>query len=206
MTKAEIYNLALGALLLQRQIANPDTDASNEAKVLNTHYTVAFNSTLEDLDLDATMSIATLELIETNPNELWSYAYKYPTDCVFLRRLQDANNKTHKDNRYTHHPKNVQIHDGQKAIMTNLEDATAEYISTSVPLTTLSQMAGLAIAYRLAILSAPLIVGKGATALRKELRQQYVIYKAEAQEKDKRENFNYYDDAVESDWVNERLS
>lgn len=206
MTKAQIYNLALGALLLQRQIADPNTDTSNEAKVLNTHWEVAFYSTLEDLDLDYTMSVAVLELIESDPDTFWDYAYKYPSDCAFLRRLQDANEKTFKDNRYTHHRKRIQIHEGQKAIMTNLENATAEYISKDISLASLDELTGLAIAYRLAHLSAPLIVGKGAQKLREEIQAKYIFYKAEAQEKDRRENFNYYTDQEESDWVNERLS
>jgi hypothetical protein len=53
-TKAGIFNLALGALLLNRQVTNADTDTSNEARVLRTHYDLALFSALEDLDLDST--------------------------------------------------------------------------------------------------------------------------------------------------------
>lgn len=201
-SKAKIYNLALGALLLSRQIIDVDTDKSNEAKVLNTHYDIAFRSTLEDLDLDSTSTQATLELIETDPNALWGYSYKYPADCAFFRRLQSSSVT---DNRSSHIDKRISTKDGRKVIFTNEIDAIAEYISYDVPLSSLSATVGLAIAYRLAILSAPLIVGKGAEKLRAELQNKYVMTKAEAQEQDRRENFVFTDEDIESEFVNARI-
>jgi len=205
--KAKIYNLALSALLLQRQISSdPSTDKSNEAKVLNQWYDIAFHSTLQDLDLDSTMDQVTLSLIEKDPNDLWTRAYSYPSDCVYLRRLIDVNDIKRQDNEYTHHDKQVRRFKGQKAILTDLENAAAEYISSNLGLNELNAMAGLAIAYRLAMLSVPLIVGKGAANLRQKLQQDYIIFKTEAQEKDKWENFRYVHPAYESPWVYERIS
>jgi hypothetical protein len=202
-TKAKIYNLALGALLLQRQVSDPETDKSNEAKVLNTHYDVAFRSTLEDLDLDSTSTSITLELLETDPNTDWRYAYKYPVNCAFLRRIKSV---ALMDNRTTRIPLRVAIHNSLKTIFTNEASAVAECIVHDLPLTALSATVGLAIAYRLAVLSAPLIVGKGATTLRDSINQKYIVTKAEAQEQDRRENFNFTDDTVGSEFVEERLS
>lgn len=202
-TKAGIFNLALGALLLRRRISDPDTDTTNEGVVLNTNYDIAIRSTLEDLDLDATSSQVTLELIEADPNDIWGYSYKYPSDCVFLRRIQST---VEIDNRETHIPRRVTMKSGQKCIFTNQVDAIAEYISKDVALSMLSPNAGLAIAYKLAILAAPLIVGKGSQKLREEIQKKYIIVKAEAQEHDRRENTNFVDPEVESEFVNVRLS
>lgn len=202
-TKEIIYNLALGALLLQRQVTNTATDKSNEVKVLNIHYDIAFESALQDMDLDHTMSIVTLALIEKDPIAKWLYAYTYPTNCVFFRRI-DSSSLT--DSRSTHLPKRVGIHEGAKVIFANEVDAVAEIISDDFPLGALSASAGLGIALRLAVLSAPLIVGKGAKTLRQQLTARYVLVKSEAQEHDKNENFNYVDDEVSSEFVEARTS
>lgn len=202
-SKAKIFNLALGALLLQRRVTDADTDPSNEAKVLLTHYDVALNATLEDLDLDSTSTEEILELIEADPNDNWLYAYKYPTNCAFLRRLQSP---VLTDNRTTHIPRRVAIHNGVKVIFTDKEEAVAEYVSYDVPLNSLSATAGLAIAYRLAMLSAPLITGKGAKALIDSIEKKYIATKAEAQEQDRRENFNFVDDDIASEFVEARTT
>lgn len=202
-SKAKIYNLALGALLLSRQIIDTDNDKSNECKVLNTFYDTAYRSTLEDLDLDSTSTQKTLELVAENPNTQWLYAYKYPSDCAFFRRIQSG---TLTDNRTTHISKRVGVYQGQKVIFTNAEQAVAEYISYDTPLDCLSATVGLAIAYRLAILSAPLVVGKGSTQLRTEIEKKYISTKAEAQEQDQRENFNFNADWQDSEFVEARTS
>ena len=201
-TKAKIFNLALGALLLQKRISDPTTDTSNENKVLETHYDVAFRSTIEDLDLDSMSTEETLALVTADPTALWLYAYLYPANCSFFRRIQSTSNV---DNRTTHIPKRISIYQGQKVIFTNEEDAIGEFIPHDISLSTLSANAGLAIAYRLAILSAPLVVGKGSLKLRESIEKQYILAKGEAQEQDRRENFSFNDESIDSEFVEARL-
>jgi hypothetical protein len=201
-SKAKIFNLALGALLLQRRIANTETDTSNENKVLETHYETAFMATLEDLDLDSTSSEVTLELVASDPNDRWLYAYKYPLKCAFLRRIVSP---VVTDTRATHIDKRVGIHEGQKVIFTNESEAIAEIIMNDVPLSSLSSIASLAIALRLATLAAPLITGKGAEKLIASLEKRYAVTKAEAQDHDRRENMNFLSDEEESEFVAARM-
>ncbi len=201
-SKAKIFNLALGALLLSRRIIDTETETGNEVKVLNTHYDVAFRATLEDLDLDSTSTQAVLELIEENPNDLWGFSYKYPTNCAFFRRIQSP---VVTDNRSTHIPKRVAIKDGKKCIFTNQVDAVIEYISYDVPLGTLSATAGLAVAYRLAMMASPLVTGKGSKTLMDSIQKMYVMTKAEAQEQDKKENFVFNDPETDSEFVQARI-
>jgi hypothetical protein len=73
-------------------------------------------------------------------------------------------------------------------------------------LAALSPMAGMTIAYKLAELAAPLAVGKGASDLIKDIRAAYVVYKTEAQERDMRENFNFEDETIRSEFVRARMS
>lgn len=202
-SKAKIFNLALGALLLSRRIIDAEADTSNEAKVLQLNWDVAFSATLEDLDLDSTSTQANLALQIENPNNLWLYAYKYPSDCAFFRRIQSCNVS---DNRESHIPKRVAMIGSQKVILTNEYAAIGEYISSDISIESLSATAGLCVALRLASMSAPLVTGKGARALIEGIDKKYVTTKAEAQELDRRENFNFVDPAVESEFVGARTS
>lgn len=202
-TQAGIYNLALSALLLGKEVTEISTDKSNEVRVFNIHWNTALGSTLKDLDLDSLSSPVTLEFIEEIDEGPWKYVYKYPSNCGLLRRIQSS---VLTDTSRTHIPKRVGVHNNVKAIFTNEYDAIAEIIPRNISLALLNENAALAIAYKLAWLSAPLITGKGAQRLRDDLWKAYIIAKTEAQEDDARENFNFQDDVTVSEFVAERLS
>ena len=212
-TKAKFFNLALQALLLSRQISDTNSDKSNECKILNEAWDVAFKSALVDMDLDGTASQTVLELVHdftqdppllpTQPGPQWKYAYKYPNNCAFFRKIISHNVI---DDKHTHHPKRILIWQGKKVIMTNTQTAIGEYIATDFPMQTLSAPAGLTIALRLAYMAAPLIVGKGAKSLMGEIAQRYVSSKAEAQGLDERESFSFQTDENMSEFVKVRMS
>ena len=202
-SKEKIYNLALGHLLLNRRVTSADTDESNEVTVLNDHYDVAFEQTLADLDLDSMSEPITLELVTTDPNDFWGYVYKYPPRCAFFRRIQSP---VLKDSRSTHLAKRVGLYNGQKSIFTNEADAIAECIVNDVPLGSLAASVGLCISYKLAVLASSLITGKGSKDLKASIEKQYIVAKAEAQERDQLENFVYTDEATESEFVYERTT
>ncbi|MFM6930150.1 MAG: hypothetical protein ACKOX6_16890 [Bdellovibrio sp.] len=201
-SKADIFNLALGALLLNKKIINPDDDKSPECQVLNTHFNSAFLTTLQDMDLDSTSTQKDLELLEEDPNSLWKFAYKYPSDCAFFRRIQNGYVTDRRSNQIK---RRVAIHDGKKVIFTNQECAVAEYISSKISIEVLSPNAGLAVAYQLAILSAPLVAGKGAGNLRKEIEGRYGRILMQAKQQDKLENANFEEEDFMSEFVEARL-
>ncbi len=201
-TRPKIYNVALSACLLTKvTTSDPLTDPQKEVVVLNTHWDAALRSALIDMDLDAVASQVELELIEEDPNDLWVYAYRYPSNCSFLRRIQTPSLK---DNRSTQVKRRVANHNGVKVIFCNEYQAIAEYLAHDIPLSLLSPDAGLAVAYKLAMLSAPLIAGKGASALRKQIERDYVIAKSDAMEHDRLENNNFDEDDVVSEFVEAR--
>ncbi len=203
VSKAQIFNQALGALLLQRQISDPATDKSNEAKVLQANWDLALRMALTDMDLDATSTQAQLELIVKDPVHGWCYAYKYPNNCAFFRRIQSC---VRTDSRDTHIAKRIAIYRAQKVIFTDQANAIGEFIPFDLPLASLSASAALTVAYRLAILSSALVVGKGSKTLMGEIAKSYIVSKAEAQAQDERESFSFEDDRIISEFVNARLS
>ena len=202
-SKESIFNLALSALLLQRQVTNATTDKSNEANVLRANFDSAFRRTLQDLDLDSTSTIAPLAITAEQPIDQWAYAYTYPADCAFFRRIESG---VQRDNRYTHIEKRVGIFGGVKVIFCNEPNAYAQYVSSTTPLTSLSASVELAVALNLAIMSTPLIVGKGARTLMEQLMQRYLMAKLDCQEQDRNESFSYSTDDEESEFVAERTS
>lgn len=203
-SKAEIYNLALSHLLLNRQIVDTETDnSSKEIKALNTHWNTALNTVLQELDLDGLSSFQTLELLETLSEGPWTYVYKYPSNCAHLRRIDSG---VRVDNRFTHIKKRIAIKDGVKVIYTNEANASVEFIPKDFSLTLISAPAALALSYFLAWATAPLIVGKGGRRLKEKIYADYVIAKEAAQGADARENENYNEYQEESEFVNVRLS
>lgn len=201
-TKATIFNLAKSALLLTTgNIADADTDTSTEGRIFRLHYDIALEATLEDLDLDSLSTQENLELLAEDPNNLWAFAYKYPSKCAFFRRIQSS---VRKDGEDTHIEKVVRQYDGQRAIFTDQEEAIGEYIRRDVSLNQLPANAALCLAHRLAWLSAPLIVGVGANDLKEEIQKDYMIFKAAALAKDRRENENYMNPEIESSFVAHR--
>lgn len=206
-SKVELYNISLSALLLTRQLVDTTTENSNAKKVLDQFYNIALYSTLEDLDLDSTSTKVALELVTDEPaapyNELWNYIYKYPNNCVLFRGIFSG---YHKDTRKSHVPKAVEMYAGSKAVLTSEVNAVGMYIPKDVDLGSLTPMTGLAVGYRLAALSAPLIVGKGALKLKEAIEEKYKFYKAEAQEQDRLENHNFHEDWVESEFVEARMT
>lgn len=212
-TKAKFFNLALQALLLNRQIIDTTSDRSNENKAMLENYDLALNAALFDMDLDSTASQKTLELVHdftvdpppnnSAPGPLWNYAYKYPSNCAFFRRVVTCNVV---DDKSTHEPKRILIWNGKKTIFANAQNAIGEYIATDFPIQTLTAPAGLTIALRLAYMTAPLIVGKGAKSLMSEIAQRYAASKAEAQGLDERESFSFQEDSNLSEFVKVRMS
>lgn len=201
-TKAQIFNLALNALQLSRRITDTDTDKSNENQVLLTQWDTAFKSTIADLDLDTLSTTQQGELVASDPNDQWLYAYKYPVNCARFRRIVSG---LRKDNRDTFIEKQVAIFNGAKVIYTDQQYAVFELIPSDVPLAFLSPFAARAAALALAILAAPLITGKGSKSLIEKLEKAYAEAKAEAQRLDAEENFGFVDPDVESEFVAARI-
>jgi len=195
----------MSALLLSKQFADIDTDLnSNEVKALNTHFENALTSTLSSLDIDSLSEPIPLELLADLGNQgPWQYVYKYPTRCAKFRRIQSG---AVIDTSSTSIDKRVALYQGQKAIYTNEYAAVAECIVKDVSLAALSPSAGMAVAYKLAFLASPLVVGKGAAKLRDEVYRTYLLMLAEAQELDANENFNFETPWTRSEFVRTRLS
>lgn len=85
-SKIEIWNRALSNIGV-KQFVQSESENSNEASVLGVHWDAAVRKTLTDHPWPFARAYRTLALVEQDPNTDWSYSYRYPSDCLMIRRI-----------------------------------------------------------------------------------------------------------------------
>ena len=94
-SKTAIANLALSRLGSTVQLANLDTDNSAAARTMRTFYQPEFDFILRDFSWPFATAYVQLGLVTGTPavaaNYDWQYAYRYPADCVYARRIVTEN-------------------------------------------------------------------------------------------------------------------
>lgn len=123
-SSTQCANLALGHLGSLKEIANLDTENSQEARAMRRFYTQALDEMLRGFSWPFAMKTADLSLIEEDPTTEWAFSYAYPTDCLFLRRILGVARNDSKQSRI---PFREAFSDDQQLIYTDEEDAVMEY-------------------------------------------------------------------------------
>lgn len=85
-SKIQIWNIALTRIGVKDFIVGED-EASDEASVMKLHHDLAVEKVLSDFPWPFAIEYKTLGMVEENPNDEWMYSYRYPHDCVFVRRI-----------------------------------------------------------------------------------------------------------------------
>lgn len=85
-SKTEICNLALSHLGVSKEIASL-TEKSQEAQACNRFYDTCLSATLRDFSWHFATRYTELALVEEDPTTEWAYSYRYPTDCVKVRKI-----------------------------------------------------------------------------------------------------------------------
>lgn len=122
-TETQIGNLALTRAGITQYLTDLDTDTSNDAAALRAVFDLERDFVLRDYPWPWARKHATLELLSTNPNSDWLYSYRYPADCVLVRRLVTALGRQETDPP----PFSVGRDGSTRAIFTNEASAKAEY-------------------------------------------------------------------------------
>lgn len=123
-TKTKISNLALSHLGSSKTIANFDTERSAEANACREYFDTCVEEVLQGFHWPFATKIASLGLLETDPNSEWAYSYQYPSDCLDIRRILSG---TRDDSKDTEIKYRVLGDDTGKVIYTDKDDAEAEY-------------------------------------------------------------------------------
>lgn len=155
-SKVEIVNMALSHLAIGKEISNLESESSEEARTARRFYDIARDTTLRDFPWPFATKIAALSLIETEPNTEWAFSYRYPTGCVYLRRILSG---LRNDSRDTRAPYRLAQDESGQIIYTDGEDAQAEYTVKADNPQFYPADFMLAFSYLLAALMAPRLTG-----------------------------------------------
>jgi hypothetical protein len=122
-----ICNMALGHLGVLQTISSLD-EKSQEAIACKRFWDVCRESTLRDFTWPFATRFETLELVEEQPTSEWLYSYRYPNDCLFVRRIFSGvrNDDEGSMIRYL-----VGADDNGQLIFTDQEDAEIEFTHES---------------------------------------------------------------------------
>jgi hypothetical protein len=123
-TKVEICNLALGHLGIGKQIVTLDTEQSQEAIACRRFFDVTRDETLRDAAWPFARRRMTLAQIEEDPNDDWAYSYRYPTDCLMIRRIYSGIRTDDRQSRVSYE---IASDDAGWLIFTDEDDAKVTY-------------------------------------------------------------------------------
>ncbi len=168
-----VCNLALSFLGVAKEIAALD-ERGKEAEACNRFYEIARDEMLRGFVWPFAKKIVTLALVtssedDNHPSTEWTYSYRYPSDCLMLRKLQSGVRNDYRQSRVSYE---LLADDNGTLILTDMVDAVLQYTST------LGQNPArwhadftMALAFRIAAYIAPRVTGgdpfkMGATAIR----------------------------------------
>lgn len=151
-SKTEICNLALSHLGISKEIANVDTEQSQEAKACRRFYDLSRQTVLKDFNWPFATKFANLNLVETNPNDEWAFSYRYPVDCLYARRILSGFREDSESTRISYKV----IQDDQGLLfLADKENAQLEYTLDLENTDLFSSDFRIALSYRLAHYIAP---------------------------------------------------
>lgn len=101
-SKTEISNLAISHLGTGKEIADLETERSQESAACRRFYDMALKTTLKAYSWPFATKIAALGLVAEEPNEEWGYSYRYPSDCLEFRRILSGQRTDTRDTRISY--------------------------------------------------------------------------------------------------------
>jgi hypothetical protein len=123
-TKVGICNQALSHLGIDKDIANLDTEQGVEARAARTFYDDTLKEVLRDFNWPFSGEIRALGLVEEDPNSEWDYSYRYPSDCLKVRRILSGSRQ---DTQSTREPYKIMKDAAGKLILCDRENAESEF-------------------------------------------------------------------------------
>jgi hypothetical protein len=124
ISDALICNMALGRIGVGARIEALSTDTTPEAVQCRSFYDISYASTLREFSWPFANKIVTMTLVQTSPDNEWGYSYRYPSDCLKIKRLMSG---FRNDSRDTRVPFTIRSDDDGRLIFTDQVDAEIEY-------------------------------------------------------------------------------
>lgn len=179
-SKTEICNMAISHLGIGKEIANVDTEQSEEASACRRFYESAKKATLADHTWAFASKEAVLGLITASPTDEWDFSYRYPVDCVDMRRIKSG---LRTDTSKSRVPYKILKDDSGLVIYTDQEDAEVEYTVNIEDPEFFSAEFSLALSFSLAGYIAPRLTGGDPFKMKEEMLGQYALELGRAKKK-----------------------
>lgn len=155
-SNVEICNLALSHLGSGKEISNLETDRSSEALVCRRFFDITVDLVFRGFDWPFATRFVSLGLVETDPTEEWGFSYRYPTDCRRFIRIPSG---VRNDSRESRTPYKIMSDSQGRLILTDKEDAQAEYIALLTDPQQWPNDFSMAVSFLLAVYIAPRVTG-----------------------------------------------
>jgi hypothetical protein len=165
ISEVTICNMALGHLGNSQRIGAL-TDLNPAAKLCNIWYATLRDATLRDIDWPFARAIVDLGLVEEDPNDDYAFSYRYPSDCLCIRRFVTGNR------RETARPVfEIGSDDDGKLIFCDVEEAQVKYTRRYTDAGRFAPDFAIALSWRIAFnLAMPI---SSTPALRQQAAEQY---------------------------------
>lgn len=171
-SKTEISNLAISHLATGKTISDFTTENSEEARACRTYYEIAKRMVLADHDWTFATRFETLGLVASQPTSEWDYSYRYPSQCVKVRRILSGERSDTLD---TQIPYKIISDSTGKLIYTDQEDAQVEITRDLDDPELFSPHFTMALSFRLAMYIAPRITAGDPQNLRERMQGYYLL-------------------------------
>ena len=123
-SKVGIVNIALSHLSIGKTVAVLETEKTEEAITARLFYDLALEATLRDFPWPFASRIIALALVAEEPNGEWNFSYRYPTDCLEIRRILSG---MRNDTRQSRTPYRILSDEQGSLVYTDRENAEIEY-------------------------------------------------------------------------------
>jgi len=120
----DICNMALSHLGIGKELANMETDTGENASACRRFYENCRDNMLSDFPWPFATVTTDLGLVEEDPNDEWSFSYRYPSNSLMLKRIFSG---TRNDTIQSRVPYRITRDATGLLIFTDWEDATMEY-------------------------------------------------------------------------------
>lgn len=151
-SKTQIANMALVHLGHEKPIGNLMTEKSSEAITARTFYDIAVDMVLSKVAWPFATTFGDAGLIEEEPNTEWAYSYRYPSNCITVRRVISG---LRNDNRDQKVPFKIGEDATGQLFWCDEQDAIIEYTKRITETARFSADFTLTVSYYLAYLMAP---------------------------------------------------
>jgi len=169
-SKTVIANLAISHLGINKQISNFDTDKSAEGNAVRQFYDQARTQALSDFRWSFARAFITLALVQCNPTIEWGYSYRYPSNCLLLRRILSG---LRTDTHQTRIPFLIGTDNVSGLIYTDMQAAESEYTFNQEDVSKFTPEFVMALSLKIAFMIAPMLTAGDPFKLRESINGLY---------------------------------